>query len=58
MNLLAYVLNLVMFRLAILILDGCSQTPKLVKSKSIIFKWIINNSDYCEITDSEVIVVS
>ena len=47
-----------MFRLAILILDGCSQTPKLVKSKSIIFKWIINNSDYCEITDSEVIVVS
>ncbi len=36
MSLLNYVLNLVMFSLAILILDGCSPTPKLVTSIKII----------------------
>ncbi len=58
MSLLIYVLNLVMFRLAISILDECSSTPKLVTSKIIIFMLIINNSVNCEITDSEVIVIS
>ncbi len=58
MSFLIYVLNLVMLRLVILILDRCSPTPKLVRSKIIILRYIINNSGHCEITDPEVIVIS
>ncbi len=58
MSFLTYVLNLVMFRLVILILDGCSPTPKLVTSKIIMVRYIINNSVDCEITDPKVIVIS
>jgi hypothetical protein len=58
MSFLIYVLNLVMFRSAILILDVCSPTPKLVTSIIIIHMYIINNSGHCKITDYEVTVIS
>jgi hypothetical protein len=47
-----------MFRWAILILDGHNQTSKLVTSNNIITKYVINNLEFCEITDSEVITAS
>jgi hypothetical protein len=47
-----------MFRWSILILDGYPPTIKLVTYKTIILMWIINNSEYCELTDTEIIAIS